>query len=191
MSDVKQQIMDSLMALLNTKRLDKITVKEIAEICNISRQTFYYYFKDIYDIARQIFSEKAKHAMECFAEEDDWSTGYMRMMKWCRANKKFVLNTFNSNFSNVLLDNMSLAINTDLMKLLRIKGKDLKITDEQYIFITKFYSSALMSITIDWIQNDMQEEPNKIINNLFLLVGEDFHRILSRYDKANKSKTML
>lgn len=188
--DIKHKIMDALVELLNTKRLDKITVKEISLKCNISRQTFYYHFNDIYDIARQIFAETSKHAMNNFSEDEEWSMGYMRMMKWCRINRTFVYNTFTSNFGHILMDNMKTAVFNDLLELLKNKGKNLKITDEQYKFISSFYSSALISITVDWIKNDMIEDPSKIINNLFLLVGEDFHHILTRYDNANKLKTI-
>ena len=45
----KQAIMNCLLELLNTKQLDKITVKDICEICEINRNTFYYYFQDIYE----------------------------------------------------------------------------------------------------------------------------------------------
>ena len=190
MSDIKHKIKDSLIELLNSKPMDKITVKEISELCNISRQTFYYHFNDIYDIARQIFAETSKHAMQSFVEEDDWSTGYMRMMTWCRKNKNFIVTTYKSNFGHILVDNMNMAVYQDLLNLLKRTGKDLKITEEQYQFIAKFYASALIFITIDWIKNDMQEDPNKIINNLYLLVGEDFHHILTRYDTVNKSKTL-
>lgn len=183
---LRETIMESLISILETKRLDKITVKEIADTCNISRQTFYYYFKDIYDVARQIFAQTSKRAKEYFNEGDDWSTCYMRMMKWCRLNKNFVLNTFNSNFGHILIDNMKQAIFSDLLELLKTNSKDLKITEDQYLFISKFYSSALISVTIDWIENDMQEEPNKIINNLYLLVGEDFHKMLIRFHNSNK-----
>ena len=56
---LKEKIADALIKLLETKTLDKITIKEIVEICNTSRQTFYYYFKDIYDIVEWIFLEKS------------------------------------------------------------------------------------------------------------------------------------
>lgn len=37
--------MNCLLELLSTKQLDKITVKDICEICEINRNTFYYYFR--------------------------------------------------------------------------------------------------------------------------------------------------
>ena len=36
--------------LIRRKDADKITVKDLVEVCGISRQTFYYHFKDIVDV---------------------------------------------------------------------------------------------------------------------------------------------
>ena len=40
----------SLKKLLLKKPLDKITIRDLTEDCGISRMTFYYHFKDIYDL---------------------------------------------------------------------------------------------------------------------------------------------
>lgn len=48
--NVKNKIADTFWKLTLTKHIDKITVKDIVEICGISRQTFYYHFQDILDV---------------------------------------------------------------------------------------------------------------------------------------------
>ena len=40
----KKAIMYEFMSILEVKSLDKITVKDICERCEINRNTFYYYF---------------------------------------------------------------------------------------------------------------------------------------------------
>ena len=40
----------SLKHLLAQKPLNKITINDITEDCGINRMTFYYHFKDIYDL---------------------------------------------------------------------------------------------------------------------------------------------
>lgn len=44
-ADVKRQIADKLLELLEKKSLEKITVKELVTLCGISRQTFYYHLR--------------------------------------------------------------------------------------------------------------------------------------------------
>ena len=46
----KRALEQSLKNLLLQKPLTKITVGDIAEDCGINRMTFYYHFKDIYDL---------------------------------------------------------------------------------------------------------------------------------------------
>ena len=50
MENMKEKIEDELFYMLHEKSLDKITVTELVKKCNVSRQTFYYYFKDVYAV---------------------------------------------------------------------------------------------------------------------------------------------
>ena len=46
----KLAIQQSFLRLLSQRPITKITVKDIVEDCGINRMTFYYHFKDIYDL---------------------------------------------------------------------------------------------------------------------------------------------
>ena len=46
----KRALEQSLKRLLLQKPLNKITISDITDDCGISRMTFYYHFKDIYDL---------------------------------------------------------------------------------------------------------------------------------------------
>ena len=48
--DTKQMIASKLFELLDHEKPENVTVKRLVEECGISRQTFYYHFKDIMDV---------------------------------------------------------------------------------------------------------------------------------------------
>lgn len=48
--NMKGTIAMNFLEMAKKKDIDKITVKDLAETCNISRQCFYYHFKDIYEV---------------------------------------------------------------------------------------------------------------------------------------------
>ena len=52
-SFTKRAIIESFIRQLQNKPADKITVKDIVEDCGISRNTFYYHFKDIYEVLEE------------------------------------------------------------------------------------------------------------------------------------------
>ena len=43
--------------MLLEKPLNKITINDITEDCGVNRMTFYYHFKDIYDLVDWILAE--------------------------------------------------------------------------------------------------------------------------------------
>ena len=52
-SFTKKAIMESFVRLAGKKPLDKITVRDIVDDCGINRNTFYYYFQDIYAVLEE------------------------------------------------------------------------------------------------------------------------------------------
>ena len=65
--NVKNLIAETFVKLSDEKNIDKITVKDIVEACGISRQAFYYHFRDKYDLVNWIFYVD-------FIERMDWSS---------------------------------------------------------------------------------------------------------------------
>ena len=55
--NARTALMDSFKDLLMMKSMDRITVKEICEHCNVNRQTFYNYFINIMDIFKTMLYE--------------------------------------------------------------------------------------------------------------------------------------
>lgn len=53
----KRVIKESFIELLDQKPLSKISVKEICEMADVNRCTFYSYFEDIYDLHEKIMQE--------------------------------------------------------------------------------------------------------------------------------------
>ena len=50
----KKVIKETFLNLLETKDISQITVKEICEIADVNRATFYRYYLDIYDLLEKI-----------------------------------------------------------------------------------------------------------------------------------------
>ena len=61
--DTQQIIQTAFIRLLNQKPLDRITVKDIVSECNVSRNTFYYYYQDIYALLEQVLLDETEQAL--------------------------------------------------------------------------------------------------------------------------------
>jgi AcrR family transcriptional regulator len=78
----KKALAASLKKLLLTKPLNKITINDITKDCEINRMTFYYHFKDIYDLVEWIFIEEASVALEGKKTYDTWMQGMLNIYEW-------------------------------------------------------------------------------------------------------------
>lgn len=70
-SDLKNMISDRFLALLSQRGQEKVSVRQLVEACSISRQTFYYYFRDIFDVAEWgLQRDLDRLAEECLSMDD-------------------------------------------------------------------------------------------------------------------------
>jgi len=53
-TQMKEQIADAFLTLADQRHIDKITVKDLAAYCGISRASFYYHFQDILELIEWI-----------------------------------------------------------------------------------------------------------------------------------------
>ena len=92
----KKALAGSLKKLSLEKPLDKITVTDIAEDCQVNRQTFYYHFQDIYDLVEWIYTSEVAVALGDKRTYDTWEQGFLQLFQYIQKNKAFVLNTYHS-----------------------------------------------------------------------------------------------
>lgn len=63
------------------KPLTKITISDITADCGMNRMTFYYHFKDIYDLVEWVCLEDAKRALDQKKTYDTWQQGLLQILK--------------------------------------------------------------------------------------------------------------
>ena len=90
----KKALAVSLKKLLSKKELSKITISNITDECGVNRQTFYYHFKDIYDLLEWIYKNEVIDEID--NKDEDWQQRFLYIFKYVLKNKEFVKNTYNS-----------------------------------------------------------------------------------------------
>ena len=90
----KRALEQSLKNLLLKKPLTKITINDIAEDCGINRMTFYYHFKDIYDLVEWSCLEDARRALDEKKTCETWQQGFLQIFEAVQENKPFIMNVY-------------------------------------------------------------------------------------------------
>lgn len=161
MSQVTKRALEaSLKNLLLKKPLNKITINDITEDCGMNRMTFYYHFQDIYDLVEWACMEDAKRALE---------------------NKPFIVNVYHcvdkaqvERYLTPLTDDLLLGVVEEESGTMTVREEDKK-------FIAQVYSYCFVGIMLDWIKEDMKEEPEALTRRLALVLEGDVHAALKRF----------
>ena len=185
----KRALEESLKKMLLKKPLDKITISDIAEDCGINRMTFYYHFKDIYDLVEWSCVEDAAKALDGKKTYDNWQQGFLQIFQMLQNSKPFIMNVYHSvSREHVEIYLYKLTYNL-LIGVVEEKAKGIEVRDEDKKFIADFYKFAFVGLMLDWIKNDMREDPQKIINRLSTLLYGVVTEALDKYriDKTHQT----
>ena len=97
MSQITKKALEaSLKKMLLKKPLDKITIADLTDDCGINRMTFYYHFKDIYDLVEWACEEDAREALAGKKTYDTWQQGLLQIFQAVLDNRPFILNVYRS-----------------------------------------------------------------------------------------------
>ena len=182
MSQVTKRALEaSLKHLLLQKPLDKITIGDITEDCGINRMTFYYHFKDIYDLIEWSLLEDAKKALEGQRTYDTWQQGFLQIFDMVLDNKPFITNVYHS-ISREQVELYLYRLTYDLLfGVVEEQSAGMSVRAEDKQFIADFYKYAFVGIMLDWVRRDMQEDPRQIIDRLSTLLHGNIAQALSRF----------
>lgn len=183
----KKAIKDSLIKLLNSRPLDKITVKDIVEDCGVNRNTFYYYYQDIYALLEDIFETEAKTAMELHKEYDSWQEGLIQSTAFALQNKKAIYHIYNS-INRDKLERYLYSISGDLMTwFVQQQAQGLAVSEEDIHLVVIFYKHAVVGIIMEWLQRGMKDDPEMIIRRLGQLFDGNIRHVLARAAGVSES----
>ena len=183
--DTKQKIAQALRQLMLERPLKKITVQDLMERTQMKRQTFYYHFKDIYDLVDWIFLEMASEFLEGKETYDTWQQGFTQILYGVLRNRRLIMNAYNS-LSREQVERFLYALTYDLLLgVVEEEAVDVSIREEDKKFIIDFYKYAFVGFMIDWIKKGMKEQPEAFIEKLSILIKGDIKRALDRFRTDN------
>ena len=181
MSQVTKRALEaSLKHLLLQKPLDKITIGDITEDCGINRMTFYYHFKDIYDLVDWILVEDAAKALEGRQSFETWTEAFLDILHQIQENKVLVLNVYRSVGREQVEQYFYKMLDPMLKDFADRECRDITVQDDDKQFVVDFYKYALVGVVLEWVRRDMKTDPAVIVERMGRMLQGDMRRALCR-----------
>ena len=177
----KRALEESLKNLLLQKPLNKITINDIAEDCGINRMTFYYHFRDIYDLVEWSCLEDADRALNDKKTYETWQEGLINIFYAVLENKPFIMNVYCCVHREQVEKYLSPLVDDLVMGVINEEAVRIRVRDEDKEFIAKVYSYVLIGVMLDWIKDDMREDPKEVVARLARLIKGSVPAALVRF----------
>ena len=186
----KLALEESLKRQLLKKPLDKITINDLTTDCGISRMTFYYHFKDIYDLVEWCCLEDARIALQGKKTSSTWQEGLLQIFDAVMENKPFILNVYRC-VGREQIENYLFALTFELlMGVVEEKSRDSAITKNQKIFIANLYKYSFVGIMLDWIKNGMKDDYHVLAEDISAALYGSIDHSISNFTKKNSSSSL-
>ena len=162
--------------------LDKITVKDIVDDCDISRNTFYYNYQDIYAVIEELFEMELAAMLGTQSVSQTWNQTFSDICGFLYEYKGAVYSMYNSS-RRVFLENQIGRIIYRCMEQAAdatVKEAGLSVSSEDTGIIVRFYGGALKGLVLEWLDDKMRVPVDDIAARLDKIFDGSMRRALEQ-----------
>lgn len=170
----KQAIVTSMKELVSEKPFDKISVIEIAKRCGINRNTFYYYFKDKYDVLEWIFRTEIETILAPCLKEMHLAESVTALCEHMKTEKTFYTSALEDLNHRCLRQLLVDYYKQFLMEAAGHHFERLGISAENQELIARFYSHGTIGMLCDWARSGMKKDAYHATHMIELSAKEKF-----------------
>ena len=162
----KKQLRMALTALMMERGVGDITVREIAELADVNRGTFYAHYRDVNDLLAQVEEsvflrlEEISVTNRSRSGDDALFTYLTDVMTLCRDSadiyRALVIRNNDIDFQQRLLE----ALKSHYMRSFVEHSSSAAERDQEYF--CSFAVHGMLSMTNDWMESGLRETPEEI-----------------------------
>lgn len=152
--NTKYRLAESMKKCMELTPVDDITVRQIVEGCNLTRQTFYRNFLDKYDLINWYFDKLLRESFVRMGNGETVYEGLIKKFDFIKKEQVFFSAAFRSDDQNSLKQHDFKEIYSFYIKLIEKKtGEKMK---EEFLFPLELYCQGSIDMTVKWVLNGMK-----------------------------------
>lgn len=169
-ADMKESIAKAVRKLLTEKNVKKLTVKDIVEECQITRQTFYYHFEDIPDLFRWLLERGTERMLqEAKAQgsaEQELRYFFLVALNTAPYVKRGMQTNYRSELEHLLIE---YALHF-FEQIIEAEHLYQNYTYSEVRLILRYHSWAIIGILREWTEEDTKNL-DRIVHQIYLLIS--------------------
>lgn len=174
-----------LKKMMETTPLDGISVTTLSKKCGVSRKTFYYHYRDVYDLLTQVFlNEKITETPEDIKTTRDLIEV---IYKYYSKNSKFIDATLDSAGKDLFKEFVfNFCYQVMLKNFITPKPESKKLTPNEKKDIVRYYSFAYSNAIAYYLSTHKSKSLNGLLDCFFFVNEEIIQSGIMQAKKGSK-----
>ena len=162
--------------------IEKITVRDIVEDCGVNRNTFYYYFSDIYGLLEEMLISETTAAIEKARLAESPAEGCIAIVARIKENRDAFRNIYSAIGRDSVEYAMAKALDGVLEAYVRRTATqmELSVSDLDVVLIAGVCRNTFFGILSEWIKRNMRDDPQAYLRRIEFLFEESVKNALKR-----------
>lgn len=159
----QNQLKKAIIELLKVKNINQISVRELSEMADINRATFYLHYKTTYDLLMHLEDELFNILFSAYTNHDikDQYDFLLSIYKCISNNYELLIVLLNPNTGSTFWDRLSNSIKEQYSYLWSPHLRSL--SDNQIKYLGTFIIDGYISVIKTWLLNGMEESSEEMV----------------------------
>jgi AcrR family transcriptional regulator len=179
----RRAIREAFIQMLNQRPLDKITVKDIVAACEINRNTFYYYYTDLFAVLSEIFQSELQKVIDADDASRSWEECFLSAAQFALENRTAIYHVYNSVRRENLEEYLYAVAGSVMNRYVQRESEHIRASESDKRLISNFYQSALTEMVLHWISGGMKEDPEDTVGRIGQLFDGNISLSLRRSEQ--------
>ena len=176
----KKAIYEALVELMQKKKLNSITVTELAAQADINRKTFYTYYSTVNDVLDEGINELITSLKDLLcAMSEDYNMfspqTLFAFLNTIMSDADIARDLFASDNGSLLFNRLQKALQETLLKELVNRDIKMNVPSEQYPLISSFVAGGMVSAYYEWITDPDAITLDELARTLTTLIISGVH----------------
>lgn len=170
--NTKKRLSNALKKKMRTKPLSKITINELIASCDVNRNTFYYHFKDIYELLKWTLEQDALDVVASMDLLENTEAAIRFILNYIDKNKYIIACTYDSlgrdQLKNFLYTDIRSIVDKNLEEI--EKASKLPLSGKEMEYVSMFFTEGIAGALINYLKNPNYYTHDEIVSlNMQLL----------------------
>ncbi|MBE5921059.1 MAG: TetR family transcriptional regulator [Pseudobutyrivibrio ruminis] len=179
-SDIKYKLAEAMKTCMKTTSVENITVKQIVDVCGVSRQSFYRNFIDKYDLINWYFDRLLEQSFKEMGQGETIREGLIKKFAYIKQERLFFTAGFKGDEQNNLKEHDFIMIYEFYCDLIRMKtGENL---DKHMRKLLEMYCQASIYMTVQWLMKGMKETEEELADLMIDAMPDMLHKLFEKIE---------